>query len=352
MRIGIKLSIIIKFGTIIAILLVLAAGCQEAYVDTLPADQRDALDANHSAVDLATRMVMLDGSADNALDGMSCAAVVYPITVERSDQLETLTGPEDLAQLLLDSIEFELEFPVTLQLADYSMITLTDDDQLEDLQENCVEGGGDPDIECIDFDYPVQLLAFDTITEVSNSVVLTNDEQAYAFFTSMESNVISFDWPIGLITRSGEQLTVQAHSELQADLEHYASSCDEGDVVPELDFEDEERVEDHELFQYLTGAVWDVAELSVEGELQTQYFESLEFTFNQDFTIDATYQEENLVGEWELEIEQELILAIDLDTEFENQELINDEWHVVSYTADSLIANSESGDKTLRLTTR
>lgn len=350
MKIGIKLSILIKTGAIILLLLSLMTGCQEPYEDTTPAGERDALSAHDALVGLVQKVTMLDGSADNALDGMSCTSVIYPVTIERRDQLEQLTGVEDLAQLLEDSIEFELHFPIQLMLADYTEVTILDDDELEDLQEACEEGGTDPDIECIDFMYPITLASFDTLTEVTSIETLASDSHAFRYFASLESKLISFEWPITLIT-SDQTLTFDAHSTLEAGILQHANSCDEGDFVPEFDFEDDddERIEDHPLYQTLTKAAWTVSAFTVEDESFTSEFDGLVMEFEQDWSLAAIFESTDLDGEWELELDLELIVALELATDDEFLVLLNDEWIVSEYSASEVIATSESGEKRLVL---
>lgn len=131
--------------------------CQEEFEELPQPDEQQTIMASSSTAKLIEQTAANDGSFDNIVDGASCFAVNFPYTVNVNgiditiDSREDLHLIEEIFDQLEDDMDFlEILFPITITLADYTEITINNSEELVALAEECVEGGDDDDIECID----------------------------------------------------------------------------------------------------------------------------------------------------------------------------------------------------------
>ena len=150
------------YAVLIAMALTFTA-CQEEFEPLPDPDQeQQILKANSATATLIEGTSSNDGSFDNIVDGASCFDIKFPytvsvngitITIENEDGLRVIE--EIFDQFEEDVDELDIFFPITVTLADYAEVVIESFDQLRDLAQECIEGGNDDDIECIDFVYPI-----------------------------------------------------------------------------------------------------------------------------------------------------------------------------------------------------
>ncbi len=88
------------------------------------------------------------------------------------------------------------------------------------MASECLEGGDDDDIECIDFVYPITLFTFGVDNQQANEVQVMSDQELRRFFDELEDDdLISIEFPITLKKYDGTEVTVQNNAELAAALE-------------------------------------------------------------------------------------------------------------------------------------
>ena len=135
--------------------LIFSFGCQKELTEIIEPQSEDVLSINSVVSELSKKTTLRDGSYDNIIDNSSCISVILPVTVIISDQ-EIIIGSEDDFTLIEELPEYDVEdlsflFPITIIQADYSKLTINNEDDLEDIIDDCVEDGEDDDIECVDF---------------------------------------------------------------------------------------------------------------------------------------------------------------------------------------------------------
>ena len=185
---------ILKFlGLIVAVLFM--GSCQEEFEVVDNGGEEQTLAAGSSTASLIINTAANDGSFDNIVDGASCFAVNFPYTVEVNGLEITIDSIEDLRLIeeIFDSIDvdddiLEIIFPITITLADYSQIVVENAEQLRELAAQCIEGGDDDDIECIDFVYPLTFFTFDVDNQQTGTVVVNNDEELRRFLDEREDD--------------------------------------------------------------------------------------------------------------------------------------------------------------------
>jgi hypothetical protein len=200
--------------------------------------------------------------------------------------------------------------------------------KLEELIEDCIEGGDDDDIECVDFVYPIDISIYDGTNQVTDVVTVHDDKEMHDLFESLEhEDLVSFVFPISLILLDGKEIEVTSNDELKEVLEEVGDDCDEDD---DNDHDDDDIiVEDTELVEILLDGDWIITHFTDEDDVnETAAFEGYVFNFFEDGSASAVQGDLLVEGSWEaFGDDGTLDLALDFGTEIPFDEL-NEAWDV------------------------
>ena len=314
-------------------------GCQNEIDETIEAPKEEVFNQVSPVADLVQRTALRDGSADNIVDGSSCSSLVLPITVIVNGLEITLDSKEDFyaVEYIIDEFDddddlIEILFPVTVILADYSELILGDEDDLEDLIDQCTEGGDDDDIECVDFKYPLDISIFNSENELSDVITIHDDEELHDFIDGFDAHdVASFNFPITVVLSDGAEMVISDNDELEDVLEDAVDACDEDDDNDHNDDDDEEDSEDSELFDALVEGEWIISYFFDDSD-GTSDFAGYTFAFNPDGTALADNGSGQINGAWQIESEDGGKLELKL--EFGETDLfvsLEDDWDVLEF---------------------
>jgi hypothetical protein len=284
---------------------------------------------------LLYRISERDGSEDNIVDGSSCTTIVFPFTVIVNGTAIEIFSEEDydLIEDIIDELEDDtdevvIQFPVDVVFADHTVIRVNNMDELDDLLEECVEGGLDDDIECVDISYPITFSIYNEVTEQASTATVDNDKELYQFLEDLEEGeIVSLNFPISLVLFTGEIITVEDNAALEATIEQYKDSCDEDD---DNDFDDDD-LDDTELIHILKESIWIVSAYDSASRDKTDLFDGYEIAFLDSNVLLANDGSEEFEGEWETEGNDNYL---ELSTEFDNDgdlRLLNYEWRVINF---------------------
>ncbi|UCE68976.1 MAG: hypothetical protein JSW57_11145 [Flavobacteriaceae bacterium] len=310
-----------------AIYAVLLAGalaftaCQEEFEEVNTSNaQEESFQATSSTAQLMEKTAYRDGSFDNIVDGSSCFALNFPYTVNVNGLDITVDSMEDLRLIeeIFDEFEddediLEILFPITITLADHSEITINNKEELIELARQCIEGGGDDDIECIDFVYPITLFTFDINNQQTGRVTVNSDRELKLFFEELDDDdFVSIDYPVTLIKFDGTEIQVSSNAELAAALEMAKDACDEDD---DNDYNDDD-FDEERLANLLTECPWVVLSMERNSVDQTGQYEAYLMTFKEDGSVRVRDRAGNvLVGQWDLDtIDGYVALDLSFDT--------------------------------------
>ena len=339
------------FLLLFAGLLLLAGGCQQESEEITPIPTDKVIRPNSTVASLIERISLNDGSPDNILDNASCTALVLPVTVLVNGQTVQINSKEDLKQveriwdeLTGDDDAVVIQFPVTLTLADHSTVTLPNEDALEALVESCTEGGGDDDIECIDFKYPFTVSVYDSKNQLSDVVVINTDAQLFTFFENLDtSELVGIQFPIIVTHSDGSEVTITGNSQLEDLIEGASDDCDEDD---DNDFEDDD-VDTSALSAILISGSWEVYFFLDETD-KTSLFAPYTFTFSAGDAASATSGGTNVPGVWKpYGDDGSLELVFDFG-ETAPFILIKEDWEVATYSNTVIELTDEVGDPDAR----
>jgi len=274
----------IKILAFLAVLFLFS--CQKEETEIIETPSEETIAANSTLATALKNVATLDGSLDNIIDNASCLTVQLPVTVTANGQMVTITTLDDL--FIIESIfnEFSTDtdtlvitYPITLILPDFTEVIVNSDTELATQVATCgPENSLDDDIECIDFDYPINVSVYDTNFQVIGSDVLNDDNDMYDFINDLEDGIlVSVNYPITLILFDGAAVVVNSNTELVNQISLHNDDCDEDD---DNDFEDDDpNISVSDLENMMMDGQWEVDKLEInEVDLEDDY-DDFTFTF-------------------------------------------------------------------------
>lgn len=339
------MKIIFKY---IFLLLIVASlsSCQEETVEIQEPLAEEAFTGNAPVAALAQRIALRDGSGDNIINGSSCISFVFPYTVEVFGQQIRIESEKDFVKVerILNQNNsgqdaVQVLFPVTIVLANHTKIVVSSEDELEDYEEECIEGSDDRDIECVDFKYPLEFSLYDAQNQVTDNIVIDNDEELFKFLDKLEDDVyVSLKFPVTLILADGSEINVYNNDELEDIIEDSKDDCDEDD---DNDFDDDD-LDTSELNTFLINGDWQITYFFDESD-NTQIFNGWSFSFSEDGALIATEGSKTFEGDWE-SYGDSGVLEIDLDFDsVDPVKELNEEWEVKKFSDTRIELEDTSG---------
>ena len=307
--------------TFILSLALVFTSCQDEITELIDPMQDETITASSPLVSLVQRTTARDGSFDNIIDAASCLSIELPVTVVVNGLEIIIDSREDL-QVIEDIFEesdfdediLDIIFPITVITSDHREITIESLAELRELAAECIEGGDDDDIECIDFNYPLTISVFDAENNLIDTLTFQSDEQLYLFFEDLDEDIIlSFNFPLTIQLASGLEITVQDHEQLEDLIEAAVEDCDEDDD-DDYDDDDCEDCSVERVKELMTACDLSVEALILDGvDQQEQYVDYL-FTFVEDGTVEAGIEGSRVEGTWEL-VETDEGIKLELNIE-------------------------------------
>ena len=346
------LKIIFRFSSMMVlnvIILLILGGCQDEFEKTTPPDPNLVITSNSPVLKLIENASMRDGSHDNILDHSSCIALKLPVTVLANEQEVIISTEDDLktVEQIFDASETDgdtlaIVFPITIIRSDHTELTVDNYDHLKDLISACTEGGEDEDIECIDFKYPLSLTIYNSENQVSDVIIINNDEDLNAFFEDLEDHDLAgFQFPVTLITSDGTEIVVTDNSQLEEAIQNHKDDCDEDD---DNDYNDND-VDDTDFINVLKEGSWKVTYFFEESD-QTHAFEGISFTFSADGTAQALSGSDVVNGTWDSDGDNG---HLEVEFDFEQHlpyDKISEDWEIIEFTETKIQMEHKSDDGT------
>jgi hypothetical protein len=124
---------------------------------------------------------------------------------------------------------------------------------------------------------------------------MNDDQELYEFFDTLEeSELVSFRFPVTVITSEGEDIIRNNNDELEDIIEDVMDDCDEDD---DNDYNDDD-VDDTEFIAVLTDGAWEIAYFFDETN-KTGALAAFRFAFNVNGSVLATNDTASFNGTWE-----------------------------------------------------
>ncbi len=335
-------------------IVLLFVSCQDETIEVIDPTDNQTVQANSPVARLMQRTSLNDGSSDNIIDQSSCSDIVLPVTVVVNG-LEIIIDSEEDFELIEaifeeftnDNDELEIVYPITIILSNHEEIVINSQQELEALIADCIEGGEDDDIECIDFQYPITISTYDSNNQIADTVVINSDAELYELFENLDpATFVSLNFPVTLVTADGNEVVVSNYEELANAIEAAIEACDEDD---DNDYDDDDvDLPIDQLNELLTTCPWIVDKLIVNGDDLGEQYEGYVLTFFENGTVTATINDAVWNGTWGVEATSVGLVFV---LEIEGLEDFNNIWrlHGVEHYNGVIKLDFRRGDSRLRL---
>ncbi|MEL0454773.1 hypothetical protein WJN01_00935 [Flavobacteriaceae bacterium SZ-1-7] len=329
--------------------LLLFTSCQEEVVDITPADESEALAPDSELTTLMFSTSIMDGSADNIIDGASCLSVELPVTVIVNGLEIIIDSREDFKVIEAIFKEFDddvdrcdIVFPITIILSNHEEIVIENRAALDELIKECRgENEPDDDIECIDFQYPISFSVFDKDFQIIDVVQIENDRQLYRFIKRVKNAevIASLNFPITLEYADGTTVEVNSNQELATTIREAKDACDEDD---DNDYGDDDFTKER-LDEYLKMCPWVVWEYKRNNQDNTAEYKEYALNFKEDGVVVMRARGGDiLTGTWSTRVSDRGAL---LKMEFDNLADFTLEWIVYDIEDGKIKLYEEGGNR-------
>ncbi|WP_299120845.1 hypothetical protein [uncultured Winogradskyella sp.] len=281
--------------------------CRTEETEFIQAPEDETLVANSNIALLIQRTASNDGSNDNIVDRANCFDITFPYTVNANNQELTLNSYEDLATIECifdqsddDTDSLEIIFPVTIILADFSEVIVTNLTEFNSYSNNCNgENVFDEDIECVDFQYPIEASIFNSNNELLDTININSDNQLYDFVEDIDENdIITIEFPITVILSDNSEIIINNLNELETTIENAENTCDEDDDY-DYDDDDCDNCTPTQVEEILTNCNnWEVDKLKRNGADYDDVYNGYDFNFFTDGTMSVYWNSTTVYGTW------------------------------------------------------
>ena len=284
--------------------------CRTEEMEFIQAPEDETLVANSNIALLMQRTASNDGSNDNIVDKANCFDIKFPYEIRVNSQDISVNSNTDFASVECvfdqsddDTDTLDIIFPIDIVLADFSEITINTTTEFNSYSANCNgENVADNDIECLDFEYPIEASTFNSTNELLETINLENDNQLYEFIEAIDENdIITIDFPISVTLADTTEVSINNLNELQTTIENAVNTCDEDDDY-DYNEDDCDNCTKIEIENLLTScANWTVNTLRRESN--TNYddlYYNYAFNFFTDGTLSVFWNTTTVYGTWQV----------------------------------------------------
>ena len=273
----------------------------------IPALNTPSIKENSALADLLQRTSMNDGSIDNIIDNANCFTVQLPVTVF-ANGTEVIVNSEadyNVIEAIFDEFNndvdtIEIVFPITILLSDFEIMVINNQNELDEVKESCSgENEEDDDIECLDFQYPITVSVFNSVTEQIVDSTLNNDQDLYNFIENLDENdTATINFPITVQLYDGTEISITSLEQLENVIDDAKDDCDEDD---DNDFNDDDCNDctTNQLTTVLTSCSdWKVDELELNGTHIEDNFIGFAFNFLSGGEVSVQDGSTTYTGTW------------------------------------------------------
>lgn len=214
---------VVLFGVFILVM-----SCQKERIEIIDEREDQNLVAQSDLNTMMHNISLHDGSYDDHIDGANCFSIQFPYRILSNNSAVVLKDKEALhAITAMDDIS--LVFPVTIAHSNHSTTLIATQEELQTAAQKCI-ANDDPDIECIDFEYPITIATFNTATSQIRTLVINHDAALYELTMQLfEDTALRIQYPLTLRLHDNTVRTANSNLELEMYIKAFETSCDEAD---------------------------------------------------------------------------------------------------------------------------
>ncbi|MBK5213293.1 MAG: hypothetical protein JJE55_06510 [Flavobacteriaceae bacterium] len=307
--------------------------CQKEEKEYIDVPKDETITATSPLTGLLLRLSQNPGTYDDIIDGNGCASVVLPVTVIANGQQVTINSPEDISIIQEifnlfpnDTDTLEIMFPITLELFDYTQVTVNNQGELDALAATC--GANDVEIGCLDFVYPISFFTYNADQQQTGTVTVNSDSELFDFLQNLgPDDFISLDFPITVILANGSRMEVNSNQQLQTLIADCVANSN-NDPIDVSQFEED-----------LTTGPWYV-EYFFDDYDETDNYAGYEFTFALDGTAQTVKGSTVTAGTWALVSDFKFVLFFGTYTPLDK---LDEDWEILEASTDFIKLKHISG---------
>lgn len=293
--------------TLLLTVLFVFLSCRKEETEFIQTPEDEILEANSNTSNLMERTSANDGSLDNIVDRANCFDIAFPYTVDVNGLQITVTSQEDygVIECVFDQSDsdvdtLDINFPITIVLDDFSEISVNSSSELDGYTNNCNgENVVDDDIECIDFNYPLEASTFNPSNESIETITIENDRELFYFVRNIdEDKIVTMDFPLIVSFADNSQASITNFVELETSILNAINTCDEDD---DYDYNDDD-CDNCTLIAVETLLIncsnWQVDKLERNGMDYDDEYDGYDFNFFNDGTMSVFWNTTTVFGTW------------------------------------------------------
>ncbi|WP_373518590.1 hypothetical protein [Pricia sp.] len=327
--------------------MIVLSSCQNEEPFQEDIDPELTLSAGSTVLEMMKRTTSYDGSYDNIVDGASCLGIQFPytVTVNGSElQIETMEDFQNIEDILdaaeEGDLDMQITYPITVMMSDYTEIDINSEEVLKDYVEQCVEGGADDDIECVDVVYPINLFTYNPNLQQTGNITVNHDMEMRRFLAGLaDADLISIEFPLSFEMFDGIEVTVNNNTELANAMERAVESCDEDD---DDDYNDDDFTKES-LDSLLVTCPWLVKKLNRMDLENTEQYQEYLLTFMEDGKVASDDGFGSVSeGEWSVTVSDFMVF---LNLEFKDADAFNGAMYTYEIGKDTIKMDGGENDE-------
>jgi hypothetical protein len=288
---------------------------------------------------LASRVSQYPTHKDNVLDGTSCFAVVLPVTVTVNSYTLLINDSGDYS-VVRHAIEehsddddvIHFGFPIKLKYRNFQEVQVTNQEQYNSILSNCPADNLFYEIECIDFNFPIVINAYDSATQTPSTVTITTNSQMFNYMDGLNSNVFySLVYPLSMTKSNGETIVFSSNTEMQAGIENVIADCNDDGSGSTI------------LSDIIVNGTWYVSSFIEENENETYHFNGYIFAFSANGSVVAYKNTIALNGSWSNYLENSYS-KLDLSFDGSTLEKLEYDWRIIEFSPTLIKLRHVSGE--------
>jgi len=293
--------------TFVIALLLIFSSCRKEETVLIQTPEDEILESNSNVSDLIERTASNDGSIDNIVDSANCFDIAFPYSVSANGETIIMNSQQDYAviECVFDASDADVDtlsitFPIDIVFEDFSVTTVNSLTELNSISSNCNgENEFDNDIECVDFNYPLEASTFNPNNELLNTTTLLNDAQLFSFVRNIDENtIVTMDFPFMVTLSDGSQSSISDFPMLESTISTAINACDEDD---DYDYSDDDCNDctTSSIESLLTSCTdWNVNRLKRNSTDYDDAYEGYDFNFFADGTMSVFWNTTTVFGTW------------------------------------------------------
>ena len=309
-------------------------------------EERSTISTQSELNDFVLRLTQNPTAFDDFIDGSNSLSLEFPFEVSLNSETNFTISDFADYQALIDEISLQpgsyilsIIFPAEVSFSNYeSLVVQNESDFLAAISLS----SGSSEINCLEYDYPLEVRTFDAQNSLTDNRVLQNKAQFHNLIKGLKNNngFYELDYPIS-ISVEGLKESLSSNTDLINAIEGLDQSCFNPSLLNTATRLDE-------FIAFVSEGEFRITLFLDEDEdNETSTYQNFRFTFTtgNSIIVENTETSETFTGTWDAEID-EGELVFDLD--FEENDLLDEldeDWIVSSFgNPNTLVLFDEDDD--------